>query len=400
MLSGACSSTGAAATLPFPTSEGAPVQLYRLGDRGPAVADVQATLLGLGLLPAVPPEPVFDAATDRALRHFQQERGLSVDGLVGPETYRALAAARWKLGDRLLSLATRYFVGDDVAALQERLLELGFNAGRADGVFGPRTERALKGLQKEYGLLADGTCGPATLRALKQLGRHVTGGRPQALRESEELHRSGASLTGKVVVLDPGHGGGDRGAVGHGLEEATVVEDLAARLEGRLTAVGVRALLTRGPDSAPTDPERAQFANDAGADLVLSLHVDRAGSPRCHGVASYHFGAGRGTTSTVGEHLASLVQREVVARTDLLDCRVHEKTWDVLRLTRMPAVRLELGHVTHPGDAARLADPAFRDTVAEAVLVAVQRLYLPADLDPPTGVLSLSAISEAVGAKR
>ena len=376
------------------------MQLYRLGDRGPAVADVQATLVGLGLLAARPDDQVFDEATDQALRQFQQERGLSVDGIVGPESYRALAAARWRLGDRLLSLATRMYVGDDVAALQERLLELGFDAGRADGVFGPRTERALRGLQREYGLVPDGTCGPATLRALRQLGRKVTGGRPQVLREAEALHRSGAALPGKVVVVDPGHGGHDRGATGHGLEEAAIVEDLAARLEGRLSAVGVRTLLTRGVDSCPTDAERAAFANDAGADLVLSLHVDRADSPRPHGVASYHFGAGRGTTSTVGEQLASLVQREVVARTDLLDCRVHEKTWELLRLTRMPAVRLEVGHLSSPGDAARLSDPAFRDTVAEAVLVAVQRLYLPADLDPPTGVMRLPDFAEALSAGR
>lgn len=369
------------------------MQQFRLGDSGPAVADVQALLHGLGFLRDVPDEPVFDATTDRALREFQQRRGLSVDGVVGAETYRALAAARWKLGDRLLSLATRPYVGDDVAALQERLLELGFDAGRADGVFGSRTESALRGLQREYGLVADGTCGPATLRALRQLGRKVTGGRPQVLRETEALHRSGVSLPGKVVVLDPGHGGADRGATGHGLEEAAVVEDLAARLEGRLTAVGVRTLLTRGSDSCPTDAERAEFANEAGADLVLSLHVDRAPSRLCSGVATYHFGAGRGTTSTVGEELASLVQREVVARTDLLDCRVHEKTWEILRLTRMPAVRLELGHITHAGDAARLADPAFRDTVAEAALVAIQRLYLPADLDPPTGVMRLPDFS-------
>lgn len=365
------------------------MQLYRLGDTGAAVVDIQATLTGLGLLEG--PLGSFDDPTDRAVREFQQRRGLSVDGLVGPETYRALAAARWTLGDRLLSLATHPYVGDDVASLQERLLELGFDAGRADGVFGARTERALRGLQHEYGLVPDGTCGPATLRALRQLGRHVTGGRPQVLRETEALHRSGAALPGKVVVIDPGHGGEDRGATGHGLEEAAVVEDLAARLEGRLTAVGVRALLTRGLDRSPSDAERAKFANDAGADLLLSLHVDRSSSPRCHGVAAYHFGAGRGTTSTVGEQLASLVQREVVARTDLLDCRVHEKTWELLRLTRMPVVRLELGHVSHAGDAARLADPAFRDTVAEAVLVAVQRLYLPPDLDPPTGVMRLPA---------
>ena len=131
----------------------------------------------------------------------------------------------------------------------------------------------------------------------------------------------------------------------------------------------------------------------------VSLHVDRASSSRPHGVASYHFGTGSGVTSTVGEQLASLVQREVVARTGLADCRVHGKTWEILRLTRMPAVRLELGHLSSPDDAARLADPAFRDTVAEALLVAVQRLYLPPELDAPTGVLRLADLAGALAAR-
>ncbi|MCW2777318.1 MAG: cwlM [Frankiales bacterium] len=369
------------------------MQLYRRGSSGPAVAEVQSTLAALGLLAVVPSEPMFDDATDTALRAFQQQRGLSVDGIVGDETYRALSAARWRLGDRLLSLASRPFVGDDVAALQERLSELGYDAGRVDGIFGIRTTDALRAYQRERGLVADGTCGPATLRDLKQLGRLVTGGRPQALRESEQLHRSGASLVGKTVVIDPGHGGADRGACASGLEEAALVEDLAHRLEGRLVASGVRAHLSRSPGDCPPDAERARFANDIGADLLLSLHVDRSPSRRPNGVASYHFGSGSGVHSTVGEHLASLVQREVVARTGMLDCGVHGKTWEVLRMTRMPAVRVELGHLSNPDDAARLADPAFRDTVAEAVLVAVQRLYLPPDLDAPTGVLRLADLA-------
>jgi N-acetylmuramoyl-L-alanine amidase len=352
---------------------------------------VQTALAGLELLAAAHEEAVYDEATEHAVRLFQQRRGLSVDGIVGPETYRAINAAKFRLGDRLLSLSSGHpFVGDDVAALQDRLLELGFDAGRVDGVFGARTESALRSFQREYGLLPDGSCGPATLRALRQLGRLVVGGRPQQLRESEALHRSGASLAGKIVVIDPGHGGEDRGAVGHDLEEAAVAEDLAARFDGRLQASGVRTLLTRGKDTCPSDAERAELANSAGADLLVSLHCDRAGSPSPNGVATYHFGTGAGTTSTVGEQLASLVQREVVARTDLLDCNVHAKTWELLRLTRMPAVRIELGHLSSPRDAGRLADPAFRDTVAEALLVAVQRLYLPADLDPPTGVLRLA----------
>ena len=91
----------------------------------------------------------------------------------------------------------------------------------------------------------------------------------------------------------------------------------------------------------------------------------------------------------MGAEFADLVQREIVARTDLQDCRTHAKTWDLLRHTRMPAVRIELGYVTNAADAAKLADPTFRDAVAEAVVVAVQRLYLPADQDADTGFLRL-----------
>jgi N-acetylmuramoyl-L-alanine amidase len=308
-----------------------------------------------------------------------------------------LLAARLRLGDRMLSWQSRMLAGDDVSALQERLSELGFDAGRPDGLFGPRTEAALRSFQREYGLRPDGVCGPATLRALRQLGRLVVGGRPQVMRETERIRSSGSALAGKVVVLDPGHGGQDRGCVAHGLEEAAVAEDLAFRLEGRLQAMGVRVLLTRGWDSCPSDEERAALANDAGADLLLSLHVDRADSPSCEGVASYHFGTADGS-STVGERLASLVQREVVARTGMRDDRVHPKTWALLRLTQMPAVRLELGHLTNPGDAARLGDPAFRDTVAEAVLAAVQRLFLPREQDPATGALRLTDLAAIAAA--
>jgi N-acetylmuramoyl-L-alanine amidase len=58
----------------------------------------------------------------------------------------------------------------------------------------------------------------------------------------------------------------------------------------------------------------------------------------------------------------------------------------------MPAVRMELGYLTNPGDAARLSDPAFRDVLAEAIVAAVQRLYLPPDDDTETGSLRIPAM--------
>jgi N-acetylmuramoyl-L-alanine amidase len=94
----------------------------------------------------------------------------------------------------------------------------------------------------------------------------------------------------------------------------------------------------------------------------------------------------------VGERFADLVQREVISRTNLADLHTHPKTWELLRRTRMPAVRLELGYLTNPRDRSLLTSADFRDTVAEAILAAVQRLFLPPDLDPPTGQLRIPAL--------
>ena len=145
-----------------------------------------------------------------AVRAFQQSRGIGVDGLVGPETWQALDGARWKLGARTLfhSVPTS-LVGEDVRALQERLLEMGFDSGRADAIYGPRTARAVAQFQREVGLTPDGSCGPQTMKALRRLGRKVVGGRPQWLREAEAFRQSGSSLVGKTIVIDPGHGGAE-----------------------------------------------------------------------------------------------------------------------------------------------------------------------------------------------
>lgn len=372
------------------------------------MAQIRASLALLGLLPdgeilggpdAGDVETTeFDTRCDRAVRAFQQQRGLTVDGMVAEETFLALEEARWRLGDRLLTYAVSHqMVGDDVAALQERLLELGFDPGRIDGTFGPGNERALKSFQREYGLVPDGTCGPATFRALTQLQRAVRGGRPNALREAERLHRAGPHLLGKKVVIDPGHGGADRGRSCDGLDEADVVIALASRLEGRLLAAGVEAYLTHGPEVCPTDRERAEFANATGADLVISLHCDGHTNDLARGVSCYYYGSSTTTAghSMVGEQLAGLLQREIVARTDFLDCREHAKTWELLRRTRMPVVRLDLGYLSHPGDRDRLRSVDLLDSVAEGILVALQRLYLPAEQDPPTGTLRLADLTAA-----
>jgi N-acetylmuramoyl-L-alanine amidase len=383
------------------------MRTIRRGDRGAAVAEIRAVLRGLDVLPAWTADAdagaEFDEQTELAIRTFQQSRGLSADGQVGEETWRSLDAARWRLGARTLYQSVpEPLIGDDVRQLQERLLEMGYDVGRADAIYGPRTARAVATFQREVGLPPDGSCGPQTMYALRRLGRKVTGGAPLALRETAKLHGSGRALVGKTIMIDPGHGGPDLGVtVPEGLlrwTEADLAFDLALRLEGRLAAAGMRVYLTRGPspEHELTDRERAQLANDLSADLFISLHIDRHPNPEAHGVATYHYGTGAGVTSTVGERLAGLVQREIVARAGMRNCQTHAKTWDLLRLTRMPAVRVEVGYLTSPLDRAKLIDPHFRDRAVEAMMAAVQRMYFPVEDDVPTGSIDVSTIRAAV----
>lgn len=347
----------------------------RLGDEGAAVAEVRARLAHLGLCSDLSDaDPAaFDAELDRAVRAFQQERGITVDGIVGPHTFRRLEEARWQLGDRVLSYAAGHLMaGDDVTELQRRLNQLGFAAGRADGIFGVQTDTALREFQKGVGVTADGTCGPDTFRAFDRLVRTISGGNADTLRDTVTLLDLQTGVADKVVVLDPGD-----------TVDAELCHAIAVRVEGRLAALGTQVLLTRpaqrepGQDF-PDDPARAQFANEVGADLVLSLHIDRVSSGRPNGLVTFYFGDPRGGQhSPSGRVLAQRVQEELAGRTDLLDCQTHPRTWDLLRMTRMPAVRVELGYLSNEADARRLTSPAFHDAVAEGIAAAVTAFCAP-----------------------
>jgi N-acetylmuramoyl-L-alanine amidase len=231
---------------------------------------------------------------------------------------------------------------------------------------------------------------------LLRLTAIVSGGAPIQLRENVAQKNRGPALAEKVIVLDPSNGGDNRGVTGFGIEEADIVYDVVQRLEGRLLALGVSVFLTRGKDNCPTQQERVEFANKTSADLVISFHADRYPNESAHGVATYYYGSDlHSLHSVVGERFASLVQREICARTDLVNCHTHPKVWDLLRLTKAPTVRVDLGYLTNPGDAERLGRSDFRDVIAESIVIAIQRLYLASEDDAKTGMLRLSDLRKA-----
>jgi N-acetylmuramoyl-L-alanine amidase len=367
----------------------------KLGDRSTAIELISNTLLRLGFITT--PSDIFDEKLTQGIKAFQQERGLTATGVINEITARSLEEARFKLGDRVLSFNSSSLMrGDDVSNLQDRLIQMGFNCGKVDGIYGANTERAVKEFQKSVGIVADGKCGPATLISLMRLVKTVSGGAPNQLRETVKHSVRSPALANKVIVIDPSWGGEFTGESANGVVESEIVFDLAQRLEGRLIALGVNVVLTRSANNSPLEVDRIKVANSVNADLVIALKVDSYKNEKANGVATYFYGRDdKGVRSVVGERFANLIQREICARTDLLNCHTHAKSWDLLRLTIAPTVRIDLGYLSNPKDAKRLAAAAFRDQLAEAMIVAIQRLYLSAEDDAKTGTLKISDLRRA-----
>ena len=159
-----------------------------------------------------------------------------------------------------------------------------------------------------------------------------------------------------------------------------------------MTAIGMETFLSRPVNRSPSDAERAATANNVGADLMISLRCESQASPAANGMASFYFGNSHGSVSTIGRNLADFIQREVVARTGLQDCRTHGRTWDLLRLTRMPTVQVDVGYITNRRDRAMLVSTQTRDAIAEGILAAVKRLYLLGKNDRPTGTFTFAEL--------
>lgn len=177
----------------------------------------------------------------------------------------------------------------------------------------------------------------------------------------------------KIVVLDPGHGGGDPGAVGNGLQEKdinlAVVQQVQRRLKARFV---VEVLTTRDRDVNVSLDRRARIANINNADLFCSIHVNSSDKPLATGFESYVYYEVPEKTKVFRSYIHSFVA-DCFARYGLPDRGKKTGGFAVLRWTKMPAVLLECGFISNSGDASLLADEEFRYNLGDAVACGVAR---------------------------
>lgn len=173
-------------------------------------------------------------------------------------------------------------------------------------------------------------------------------------------------LAGKIVVIDPGHGGFDPGAVGvRGTYEKDVVLEIALKVYDLLLQAGARPLLTRDSDTFISLHGRAEYANRVGADVFISIHANDA---KIAGIPSGTETYIARQTSSATDLLASFVHRGLITATNLPDRGIKRSNLSVLTPLRMPGVLLEVAFISNPAEEELLNDHAFQKRVAEAIV--------------------------------
>ncbi len=178
----------------------------------------------------------------------------------------------------------------------------------------------------------------------------------------------------KTICIDPGHGGHDPGATGHGLREKDVVLNISKKLGEKLIAQGFKVVYTRTSDTFVALTDRANMANLASADLFVSVHCNSHNS-NALGFETFHF-----PTATEGRKVAQLVQDEISKNTNLYQVGAHKVNrgvksayFTVLTNTAMDAILVETAFISNQRDNQILRD--HQDGFAEAICTAICKYY-------------------------
>ena len=188
-------------------------------------------------------------------------------------------------------------------------------------------------------------------------------------------------VKGHAIVIDPGHGGSDSGAVGpSGLTEKAVTLAVSQQLRDILEASGARVRMTRDSDvdvysADATASQELQARVDVGgrmpgAEIFVSVHINAFSDPGSHGMETYYYGG-----SSRGQRLASLINEELQEAGGLLNRGVKTANFYVIKHSPMPATLLELAFITNPHEEGLLADADYQQKLAQAIARGIARYF-------------------------
>ena len=187
-----------------------------------------------------------------------------------------------------------------------------------------------------------------------------------------ELNNKDAKYREILIVIDPGHGGSDPGAISPilNMRESEIVLDISLRLNKLLTEEGFRTYMTRvddlNKDFKLDLQDRVDAANALEADLFISVHANSFVSNSISGIETFY-----SPKDMIGKELAQMIQSVLINDLKMVDRGAKQTSYFVLEHTIMPAVLIETGFLSNSSDEARLAANDYRGQVAESTFRAI-----------------------------
>ena len=168
-----------------------------------------------------------------------------------------------------------------------------------------------------------------------------------------------------TVVIDPGHGGQDRGGIpGQRVPEKVMTLDTARRLELRLRAAGFRTIMTRRDDTFVSLPARVAIANAQRNAIFISIHYNAAPRSEGEGFETYYY-------SRFSARLAEACYSRIIQAWPGTRRGLRTRGFFVIRKTMIPSVLVEPGFLTNPREAAMISQPAMRQRIADLLAAAI-----------------------------
>lgn len=185
------------------------------------------------------------------------------------------------------------------------------------------------------------------------------------------LSASTALAQSRTIVIDPGHGGHDRGGVPYQrIGEKGLTLDVAQRLRRILEAADYRVVMTRDSDVFVSLGQRVAIANSERNATLISIHFNSARRAGANGIETYYY---RGNSAS----LAANIHRNVVAGAPSENRGIRRRGYFVLRRAKIPAVLVELGFLTNPMEGRYALDPSYRQKLADEIARGLRGLRAP-----------------------
>lgn len=185
------------------------------------------------------------------------------------------------------------------------------------------------------------------------------------------------SLQGKVIVIDPGHGGSNPGAMGNNIREADNNLAVALKLKNLLLQNGAQVVMTResdrtvAPEGSTLTEElaaRLEIANTNHADLFVSIHTNENSDSTVNGLTTFYHSDG-------SLRLASAIQTEAIKSTGATDKGTATANYYVLRNSTMPAVLVEMGFLSNQAEAAKMGSDSYRSQIAKGIMAGIKDYF-------------------------